>query len=298
MRETVAISWLRYGISRQAGASLMRESSDYTSSFEPCETSMISTYSTYTRISGDLQRATKQIAADPTVARQTKSYLEQISKIRSVDDFLKNDAVFRYAMKAYGLEDMSYAKGFIRKILDGGITDSHSIANKLTDSRYRIFAAAFDFKGRGAEAVQQISATTGTTDKYLQQSLETQAGQSNEGVRLALYFQRKAPTITSAYGILADSALLKVFQTAFSIPADSSHQDIDKQAKDITARLPVKDLHDPVKLQRFLQRFAATYDAANFDSSSSSTISLIHDGSSSNVSSDLLMKIQTLHRGA
>ena len=49
-------------------------------------------------------------------------------------------------------------------------------------------------------------------------------------MRLALYFERKASGITSAYDILADPALLKVVQTALSIPPETGAQDIDKQA--------------------------------------------------------------------
>ena len=51
-------------------------------------------------------------------------------------------------------------------------------------------------------------------DKYMRQTLEENAGEQNEGVRLALYFERKAPTLTSFYEVLADPALAKVVRTA------------------------------------------------------------------------------------
>ncbi len=50
-------------------------------------------------------------------------------------------------------------------------------------------------------------------------TLEENAGQSNEGVRLALYFERKAPDIKSIFQILGDKALYKVIETALSLPA-------------------------------------------------------------------------------
>ena len=52
---------------------------------------------------------------------------------------------------------------------------------------------------------------------------------TNEGVRLALYFQRKAPTITSALSILADKALLKVTQTTLGLPTSMSQAEIETQ---------------------------------------------------------------------
>ena len=48
-----------------------------------------------------------------------------------------------------------------------------------------------------------------------------------KGVRLALYFQRKASGITSAYSILADPALLKVAQVALGLPAATSAASIE-----------------------------------------------------------------------
>src|SRR6185436_17746538 len=87
-----------------------------------------------------------------------------------------------------------------------------------------------------------------TVDRYVRQTLEEDAGQQNEGVRLALYFARKASGLTSAYGILADAALLKVAHTALGIPASASAMDIDRHAQMISAKLDVDDLKDPEKL--------------------------------------------------
>ena len=90
----------------------------------------------------------------------------------SVAAFVGNYRLFSYAMKAYGLEDMNYAKGLMTKVLQGGTTSSTALANTLTDKRYLAFAKAFDFAGQGTAATQATSATTGTTAKYVEQSLE------------------------------------------------------------------------------------------------------------------------------
>ena len=72
----------------------------------------------------------------------------------------------------------------------------------------------------------------------------------NEGVRLALYFQRKAGDITSAFGILADKALFEVVRTALALPVGMSQADIDVQAAMITKRLDLADLKDPQKVDK------------------------------------------------
>jgi hypothetical protein len=43
--------------------------------------------------------------------------------VKSVDDLLKNDRLYQYAMKAHGLEDMTYAKAFMKKVLESDLSD-------------------------------------------------------------------------------------------------------------------------------------------------------------------------------
>ena len=126
-------------------------------------------------------------------------------------------------MKAFGLEDMTYAKAFMRKVLDEGIDKRDSFANSLTDQRYREFVETFNFARYETTTTIFDRTRQGTVDRYVRQTLEEDAGAQNEGVRLALYFERKASRASvSAYSILADPALLKVVQTALGIPASAS----------------------------------------------------------------------------
>ena len=77
--------------------------------------------------------------------RDSAYYLANIRSVKSIDDFIGNDRIFKYAMKAFGLEDMDYAKAFMRKVLTEGIDNPNSFANSLTDTRYREFAETFNF---------------------------------------------------------------------------------------------------------------------------------------------------------
>jgi Protein of unknown function (DUF1217) len=107
-------------------------------------------------------------------------------------------------------------------------------------------------------------------DSYVRQTMETDAGNQNEGVRLALYFQRKAASISSPLDILADKALFQVVRTALGLPDSMSSVSIDAQAAIIKKRLDVADLQDPKKVDKFLARFAAMYDIGNNSATASS----------------------------
>lgn len=258
---------------------------------------MLTTISNYRLFSSNLERTLNSTAKQPQVARETEYYLANIEKVKSIDDFLGNDRLYRYAMKAWGLEDMTYAKAFMRKVLTEGVSSSQSFANKLSDTRYRQFATAFDFAANGETATTLDAAKQGTVDRYVRQKLEQDAGSQNEGVRLALYFERSASNITSAYSILGDKALLKVVQTSLGLPTTMSLLDIDRQAEMITDRLDLADLKDTKKLQSFLTSFAAKWDIDNQSTSQTSPVALLIQPTETGVSSNLLTSLQNLKLG-
>lgn len=260
---------------------------------------MLSTLASYQMISRDLSKWQATTKAKPEVATATKYYQDHIGSVKSIDDFLKNDRLFSYAMNAFGLGDMTYAKGMMRKVLEGGIKDASSLANKMSDPKFKAFATAFDFVGKGASAATSAATTKDVVNKYVQQTTESDAGDQNEGVRLALYFQRNAPNIKNAYQVLADKALLTVVQTALGIPPGASMQDIDTQAKTIGAKLNMADLQDPAKVQKFVQRFAAMYDMNNTDFTQSNPVLSLFSGSTggATIGTDLLTSIQGLKLG-
>jgi Protein of unknown function (DUF1217) len=258
---------------------------------------MTSTIASYQLIASNLTRSLQQTAKKPDVSRDTEYYLAHIGTVTSIESFITDYRLFSYAMKAHGLSDMVYAKAFMRKVLDEGVATAGTFANNLSDSRYREFAAAFDFAGQGASATKAASATTDTVGKYLNQSLEEDAGSKDEGVRLALYFLRKAPDIKNSYQVLADAALLKVAQTALGISAVTSMAGIDKQAAMLTKAIDFSDFRDPDKLHQFLQRFSAMWDAETNQATVSTPSILLNQPIEMGISADTLAGLQKLKLG-
>ncbi len=244
-----------------------------------------------------LQAALVGIPPDhPVLKAQTQAFLAGIAKVTSIDQFLADDELYTYAMKAWELTDKLGDKAFVRKLLEGGTADRDSFANQQTDKRYAAFAAAFDFAGLGERATTYIPAQHGTVDKYLRQTLEENAGAQNEGVRLALYFQRKAPTLTSVYQILADPALAKVARTALGLPDAVAGADIDKQAKLLSARIDLDKLKDPQALGKFLARFTAMWEASGGATTKPLTAILFSQPAELNISTDALIALSQLRK--
>lgn len=258
---------------------------------------MISTYLSYRLASANMTTSLDRVAKDPAVSREVAYWNANIGKATDIASFVGDTRLFNFAMKAFGLQDMGYAKAFMTKLLKEGTSEATAMANKLADPRYKAFAKAFDFSTYGTTTTQQAAASADVASAYLRQSLEEATGQTSEGARLALYFQRAGAKLTSPMQVLADSALFKVVQTATGLPAAMSNLDIDKQASMIAAKLDVTSLSDPARMDAFLKRFTALYDVSNSNAAASSPAVMLMQGAGTGVGVDLMMSIAQLKTG-
>ncbi|MDX0762948.1 DUF1217 domain-containing protein [Sinorhizobium medicae] len=257
---------------------------------------MTTTYTSYKLITADLTKSLERVSEQPDVARETEYYLSKIGSIKTLHEFFADSRLYDYAMKAHGLEDMAYAKAFMRKVLGEGIDSDDAFANKLADGRYKSLVESLNFARHGEAATSFERAQKGVAEKYTRQTLEQKAGEENTGVRLALYFQRMAPTIANGYEIIADEALSHVVRTVLQLPEEFAATDVDRQAAAYESAVDLKDFQDPHKVAEFLDRFTALWE---IDNSSDGYDPLAVFGSSSGygISPDLLLTINNLKLG-
>ncbi|UGV26195.1 DUF1217 domain-containing protein [Rhodopseudomonas boonkerdii] len=233
-----------------------------------------------TRFTKDKEQAELRKAAD----KDAVYYQNTIANIGSVKELLADRKLMDIALVARGLDPAKVTTADLRKMFDSDLTDPKSFVNTQTDPRFAELVASFNFDNDGEVArlpkfgPQTRDQFMETQRKYLQQTLETQQGETNPGVRLALYFERKAPGITSAYDLLADKALAEVFRTTFGLPDEVGAMDIDQQAKVVEKHLNLKDLADPAKLAKLLNRFSALYDIKNGTGVASSPVITLYQG--------------------
>lgn len=226
---------------------------------------------------------------------ETDYYLENIVDVKSIDDLLTDDRLFTYAVKAFGLLDKISDKPFIRQVLEGGIDDPESFANKLTDKRFVALAESFDFMGHGETATTYNPAQAPAVQRYMRQTLEEDAGSQNEGVRLALYFARKASSIETAYSILSDPALAQVVRTVLGLPDSLAAADIDRQAAMIEDRLDLADFQDPEALGKFITRFTAMWEISHPSEARLSPVAVLFSQPvEAGISTDILLTLQRM----
>jgi Protein of unknown function (DUF1217) len=208
----------------------------------------------------------KQMAAfrnSGPVKREIDYFKSAIAKVDNADELVKDYRLFRFVLSAYGLDSQRDAKAFMKKVLEQDWSDADSLSNKLADSRYREIAKAFNFFGVGNANLKKSTFIDGLVDKYVTAEFEKNTEQTNPGVRLALYFKRMAPTITSWYQIMGDKPLYEVVRTALQIPAAGTESGVESQAKVLDKRIGLAKLKDPKVLESLIGRFLANYDRTN-----------------------------------
>jgi len=232
---------------------------------------------------------------DDYVNSETSYYLAHVGDVKSIDDLFADKRLYNYVLSSYGLDPAKEDPKLIRGVLEGGIRDAASVANKLANKAYAGLASAFNFEAYGENATTYNPSQQAVVDKYMRQTLEEDAGQTNDGVRLALYFQRKASTLTDWYQVLADKALSQVVRTAFSIPDSFASADIDQQVKYFQSKFDIADFADADKLDKFITRFTTMYEIQNPTSTATTSVSVLFSQPTTiGVSTDLLMAMQQM----
>ena len=165
----------------------------------------------------------------------------------------------------------------MRQVLASDPGDPQSLANRLSDRRYRAFAEAFGF-GR---PLPPQTGRPGFADRILAQyadrRFEAAVGAQNEGMRLALNLQRELPALaaeglpdeTQWLRVLGTPPLRAVFEGALGLPRSFGTLDLDRQIaglRDGVARLTgsreVAQFTEPGRLDRLLEVYLPRADAA------------------------------------
>jgi len=233
---------------------------------------------------------------------EAEYYQDKIASLKTLDEFLGDRRLVDVALVAKGIAPEKTTGDFMKKVFASDLGDPKSFVHDQPDSRFAELLASFNFNENGKVAstpndgIQTPGEVREELNLFLRQTLETEEGNNNAGVRLALYFERMAGSITSAYDILGDTALLEFFRTTFSLPSELSSMDIDQQAKIVEKNLELSDLADPQKLSKLIRRFTVMYDLENGGGSSASRSSRAGGGRVGS-NAELLMAISQWRAG-
>ena len=207
----------------------------------------------------------------PALQRDTDYFRENIGKITSADELVKDRRLLRVAIGAFGLQDALDSRALIRQVIEGGTDDPRSLANRFSDKRFQALAKGFAHLATGADTT---AAPKDLADRIIgdfqRREFEIAIGDQNETMRFALALQNDLPELVDGYqtnrsrwfALLGNPPLRKVFETSLGLPREFGLLNIDEQFKRITSamqsRFGTSDLEamtEPDKMEMLTQRF-------------------------------------------
>jgi uncharacterized protein DUF1217 len=200
-------------------------------------------------------RNIRMTAVEPEVKRALDAFTTGVGKAKTVQELLANPAVMKVLMTANGLADQIPYTALARKTLQSDLSDPKSLANKLTDTRWKPVVQAYDFTNKGLSVIQDPKVISTIANAYAEVTWRKSLDAATPGLSNALAFRKEASTISSVDQILGDPVMRKVVTTALEIPLEIAFQPLQAQEKAISTRLDIAKLKDPKFVEGFVQRY-------------------------------------------
>jgi Protein of unknown function (DUF1217) len=210
----------------------------------------------------------KATAAQPDVKTAIAAFTKAVNSAKSMTQLLSNPAVMNVLLTANGMSDQIGYTAFATKTLTSNLSDSNSLANTLSDTRWKTLAQTYNFAANGLKSIQNAMAIAKIANAYATAVWQKNEDSVTPGLSNALAFKAQASSITSVDQILGNMTLRTVVTTALGIPQQIAFQSLNAQEKAIGTRLDVTKFQDPKFVDSFVQRYLV---AASGSASSSST---------------------------
>ena len=190
-----------------------------------------------------LDAQTRAFNASAVNQRDIEYFKKELPKIATIEELVDNHRLLRVALGAVGLGADLKNRAFIKKVISSDLQNPKSLANRLSDMRYKRLANMFGSLGNG----QPISARSvyQSADKYLTLSFEAAVGEKNNAIRLALYAKRELSELaaeknterTKFYKILGTPQLREIFETYLRLPKSFGRLDLEKQVEILQSKI-------------------------------------------------------------
>lgn len=210
------------------------------------------------------------VAASPVTQREMTYFRERIGAVTEARELVEDFTLLKVALGAFGLQDDQPNRFFIRKVLEEGTVEKSSLANRLSDPRYKQLSAAFGFGDDDGPRTQTEGFADRILSEYRDQTFEVAVGKVDANMRLALGLSRELDRAVDGvasknaqwFSVMGSPPLRAVFDTALGFPKSFAALDIDQQLSMFRARSQavfgvseVADFSDPEKTDALRTRF-------------------------------------------
>ena len=208
---------------------------------------------------------TQDIAAtaqQPQVQQTIAAFQAAVKSATSATSLLQNPAVMTVLLTANGLADQIPYTALAQKTLLSDPSDSNSLVNQLTDTRWAPVVKLYNFATQGLTVLQNPAVQSTLANAYAEAIWRQSLDAVTPGLSNALTFRGEASTITSVDQILGDPIMRTVVTTALNIPEQIAFQDLTAQEQSISSRVDITKFQDPNFVDTFTQQYLIAAQAA------------------------------------
>jgi hypothetical protein len=201
--------------------------------------SSISSLALFKQIRKNEVRYREQFQNRADVQKEINNFKKQATKIKDVDELVKDRKVLGVLLSAFGLDSEINNPGKLKAIINSDPTDANSFANRLNDPRFGELAAFIDAPNQDLLNLVTASKQQEVIDKFLTNEFQKDVGAQNPAIRDAFFFLNKINSIDSTFGILGDLPLRGIVTSTLRLPPQIAQQSVDKQASLIEAKFDI-----------------------------------------------------------
>ncbi|WP_237212985.1 DUF1217 domain-containing protein [Falsiroseomonas oryziterrae] len=202
----------------------------------------------------------ERFAGRRDVAADMDRFRERAPQLADVDALLRDRRALTVVLEAFQLESEIDKRALLRRVMTEDPSASGSLAQRLSDPRWRQMAQAFS--GRSGPPLADPALIERLVARAVTNRFEKTMGDANPGLREALYFRRVAPELRSVPQLMADRALTEVARGALGLPREFALLSFEQQRDTLTRRLDIGQLQDPRFAARLVQRYLAGLERA------------------------------------
>lgn len=205
---------------------------------------------------GEEERALGRIATEPQQKRAMEQFRRAVDRAPDIRTALRDPRVLQVITTALGIPEGANQAGLATRVLLSDLRDPKSLANTLTDKRWKSAAETLQLASRGIAGLRDPQLQAGLADGLRRaqwnQNLETE----QPGLGDAVLFKERATAVDSnIYAVLGDPIIRRVVTGALGLPPQIAIQSVEAQARAVSARLDIRKLEDPKEVQRLAERY-------------------------------------------
>lgn len=217
-------------------------------------------------------RALARIAKEPDLARTMEQFKRAVDRAPDARTALRDPRVLAVIGQALGIPQAATQPGLASRALLSDLTKPGSVANNLSDKRWKEAAASLKLATGGIQSLRDPKVQATLLDGLRRARLREEQDRQIPGLGDALEFRNRAARAKTSFDVLGDSVLRRVVTGALGLPQQLALQSVEAQGRAVDSRLKIATLQNPKEVNRLAERYLvnmpATSGAGVLDTSS------------------------------